>query len=157
MSPHHRLNSFCSNVLNLPTPHRALNNEPHPFASSNHHFQKLVSKNQYCLINYSFFHLSNDESFYQQNYVNIYYKGVEYRINPIFVQIVTEQRFLSRQVRGAWIIIRIRVPRAFVYTDDLQYHIMCANPNTSIPTKPLPLSTIFLFSRPPFFHLTLSV
>jgi hypothetical protein len=32
----------------------------------------------------------NDESFYLQNYVNIYYKGVEYRINPIFVQIVTE-------------------------------------------------------------------
>lgn len=31
-----------------------------------------------------------EESLYYQNYVNIKYNGIEYRINPIFVQIVTE-------------------------------------------------------------------
>ncbi|MDT1946057.1 hypothetical protein CKN99_05985 [Carnobacterium maltaromaticum] len=32
----------------------------------------------------------NEHSLYDQNYVNIEYKGKNYRINPIFIQIVTE-------------------------------------------------------------------
>lgn len=31
-----------------------------------------------------------EHSFYGLDYVNIYYKGKSYRINPIFIQIVTE-------------------------------------------------------------------
>ncbi|MEF9966881.1 MAG: hypothetical protein RR766_00090 [Longicatena sp.] len=32
----------------------------------------------------------SENSIYYMPYVNIYYKGIKYRINPIFIQIVTE-------------------------------------------------------------------
>lgn len=32
---------------------------------------------------------SFEHSLYQHNYVEIYYKGIEYRINPVFIQVVT--------------------------------------------------------------------
>ena len=31
-----------------------------------------------------------EHTYYQLDYVHIYYKGVDYRINPIFIQIVTK-------------------------------------------------------------------
>lgn len=34
--------------------------------------------------------LPEEHSMYYLNYVNIYYKGKEYRINPAFIQVVTE-------------------------------------------------------------------
>lgn len=34
--------------------------------------------------------ISLENSAYGLDYINIYYKGKEYRINPIFIQIVTE-------------------------------------------------------------------
>jgi len=31
-----------------------------------------------------------EHTFYQLDYINIHYKGKDYRINPIFIQIVTD-------------------------------------------------------------------
>ena len=40
-------------------------------------------------------HRSSDleNSFYSLDYVHIYYKGKDWRINPMFIQIVTEEFF----------------------------------------------------------------
>ncbi len=38
---------------------------------------------------YSPYKKNNEDTFYEENYININYKGVDYRINPIFIQIVT--------------------------------------------------------------------
>ena len=39
---------------------------------------------------YAPFSRSRENSLYELDYVDIHYKGKDYRINPIFIQIVTE-------------------------------------------------------------------
>lgn len=39
---------------------------------------------------FSPFQKSEENTMYQLDYVYIHYKGIDYRINPIFIQVITE-------------------------------------------------------------------